>query len=138
MKRKTSFKTISIASNRFNASNLDVYTLPLDVLIVGGGGGGGYYAGGGGAGGFLLLNKIDMPSTTDVSNVIVGSGGTAGIINSVGGNGGNSLVFGFIAYGGGGGGGGSDTGPGSGNLSGNPGGSGEKEPVYMLPVEANL
>ena len=99
MKRKTSLKTTTITTNRFNTASLDIYTLPIDVLIVGGGGGGGYYGGGGGAGGFLLFKDLILSTATGISNVIVGSGGAIGPTNSPGSNGGYSSVFGFCLSG---------------------------------------
>lgn len=78
-------------------------TLPVqgtcDILLVGGGGGGGqqgasgYAGGGGGGGGYVYLQNVFLPSGS--LTVTVGGGGAANA------NGGDSIIWNYIAVGGG-------------------------------------
>jgi hypothetical protein len=83
----------------------NIYTIPIDFLVIGGGaGGGGYIGGGGGAGGLLEATSYALvPGTT--YTITIGAGGSGGSGSTAGSNGSNS-VFNttFIGVGGGGGG----------------------------------
>lgn len=81
----------------------------IEFIIVGGGGGGGAgsasHAGGGGGGGEVIIGSTVI--TANPYNIVVGAGGAAG--NDIGDarvntNGGDSIAFGFTAFGGGAGG----------------------------------
>jgi hypothetical protein len=109
-----------ISLDKFYGSRGVPNPLPVQVLIVGGGGGAQRRQGqdnanrnGGGGGGGMIVASFNLPKNS--YSITVGKGGASG------GQGGDTVAFGYTAYGGGYG-GGSDTGAGSSGGSG--GGSG--------------
>jgi hypothetical protein len=125
----------TIGLQNFYGSQKIPVTLPVRALIVGGGGGGGPrwsndYGnpnGGAGAGGFIDAT-FNLPTGTHT--IIIGGGGGDG-------NGGDTVAFGFRAYGGGRGGGADDqsgsgggSGGGGARNGGGAGGSYQPNPTY--------
>jgi len=98
-------------------------TPSVQYLIIAGGGGGGSSYGGGGGGGGLIQGSMPIVTNTNYS-ITVGLGGFGSVYPNPSSNGGNTLAFGFTAYGGGYGGDPSYSGHNIGGSGGSGGGGG--------------
>lgn len=96
--RVHSFTTVG--SSSFNVTDAGTDGQVDYLIVAGGGGGGSRHGGAGGAGGMILGNNLVSVASFPV---VVGVGGAGGIANtSLPATGGNSSLFTFTAFGGGG------------------------------------